>query len=67
MNLDGVAAAVRRERDNALDALPLVDADSRLGFHAEGHTNLFNRELIEEKIRQLDEITDVRIPAARSG
>ena len=32
---------------------------------AEGHTYLFSRELIEEKIGQLDEMLEVRIPAAR--
>jgi hypothetical protein len=64
--LDRLEAAVREERENATDALPLVDADPRLGFHAEGHTYLFNRELIEEKIGQLDEMLDVRIPQARN-
>ena len=63
--LDRLEAAVREERENAMEALPLVDADPRLGFHAEGHTYLFNRELIEEKIRQLDEMLETRIPEAK--
>jgi len=63
--LDRLEAAVREERENAIEALPLVDADPRLGFHAEGHTYLFNRELIEEKIRQLDEMLETRIPEAK--
>jgi hypothetical protein len=65
--LDRLERAVRRERQNALDALPLVDADPRLGFHAEGHTYLFNRELIEVKIRQLDEMLEIRLPDARES
>ncbi|MBN1674238.1 MAG: hypothetical protein JXR37_24530 [Kiritimatiellae bacterium] len=45
-----------RERENCAAALPLVDADPRLGFHGEAHGYLFDRPLIERKIAELDEM-----------
>ncbi|MGQ9553509.1 MAG: glycoside hydrolase family 20 zincin-like fold domain-containing protein [Anaerolineae bacterium] len=51
-----LVAIARRERANAAQALPLVDADPRLGFHGEAFGYLFNRPLIEQKLGELDDI-----------
>jgi len=44
---------LRDEERNCEEALPLVDADSRLGFHGEGYGYMFNRPLIEAKLSRL--------------
>lgn len=54
----------QRERDNAAAALPLVDADPRLGFHGEAYGYLYNRPLIERKIKELDQILSSLRPSA---
>jgi hypothetical protein len=43
------------EENNCEAALPLVDADSRLGFHGEAYGYMFNRPLIEAKLARLRE------------
>ncbi|MHB0878401.1 MAG: hypothetical protein ACYC5O_20385 [Anaerolineae bacterium] len=45
---------IRREHRDALEALPLVDADCRLGFHGEAYAYLFDRPLIEARVAALD-------------
>ncbi len=54
---------IQWERENALAALPLVDADARLGFHGEAYGYLFNRPLIEAKIAELDHLLASALPA----
>ncbi len=44
---------LRAEEANCEAALPLVDADARLGFHGEGYGYMFNRPLIEQKLERL--------------
>lgn len=46
---------IEDERENCEAALPLVDADSRLGFHGEAYGYMYNRELIEKKLARLEE------------
>ncbi len=65
--LDRMEAACRSELDNALAAIPLCDADSRLGWHGEAYGYMINRELIEDKLVGLREIMQERIPAERNG
>lgn len=43
------------ERRNCEAALPLVDADPRLGFHGEAYGYMYNRELIERKLARLED------------
>jgi len=64
--LDEMAAILVTERANCMECLPLVDADPRLGFHAEAYGYMFNRPLIEEKLRALDETLNVKIPALQA-
>jgi hypothetical protein len=65
--LDQMEATCRAELDNALSAIPLCEADSRLGWHGEAYGYMIDRELIEEKLVGLREIIERRIPAAREG
>ncbi len=65
--LDQMEATCRAELDNALSAIPLCEADSRLGWHGEAYGYMIDRELIEEKLVGLREIIEQRIPAARDG
>jgi uncharacterized protein (DUF1330 family) len=51
-----IVGVTQRERANAAQALFLVAADPRLGFHGEAFGYLFNRPLIEQKLGELDEI-----------
>jgi len=51
-----MVSVLEDERDNATQALELVDADPRLGFHGEAYGYLFNRPLIEAKLERLEQI-----------
>jgi len=57
----------RNEIANARSAIPLCEADSRLGFHGEAYGYMFNKELIEQKLAALEEIVSRRIPEYRSN
>jgi len=65
--LDELAAILQQEKTNSLASLPLVDADSRLGFHGEAYGYMFNRELIEKKLEALEETLTVKLPALRQS
>lgn len=63
--LERLEQICRDEVQNARAAIPLCEADSRLGFHGEAYGYLFNRDLIEEKLEGLQEILENRIPEMR--
>lgn len=63
--LDRLEQICYDEIDNATAAIPLCEADSRLGFHGEAYGYLYNKELIEEKLQGVREILDTHIPAQR--
>ena len=54
---------IDEERQNCEAALPLVDADPRLGFHGEAYGYMYSRELIEKKLARLQQTRD-RLAAA---
>ncbi len=62
--LDRLEAICREEADNARAAIPLCDADSRLGWHGEAYGYMINRELITAKLAKLDTVLD-RLAAER--
>lgn len=64
--LDRMDLICRDELENASSAIPLCEADSRLGWHGEAYGYLINRELIERKLEGLREIVEHRIPAERA-
>ncbi|MFP3904013.1 MAG: hypothetical protein ACLFWB_07205, partial [Armatimonadota bacterium] len=64
--LERIEQICRDEVENARAAIPLCEADSRLGFHGEAYGYLFNRKLIEEKLQRLQEILETHIPDMRS-
>jgi len=63
--LDRLVDILKKEKANCLESLPLVDRDSRLGFHGEAYGYMFNRELIEKKLAALEETLAVKVPALR--
>jgi hypothetical protein len=63
--LDQMEQVCRAEVDNAKSAIPLCDADSRLGWHGEAYGYMINRGLIEAKLTGLREILDERLPMER--
>lgn len=63
--LDRLAAICRAEIENSRLALPLVEADPRLGFHGEAYGYMFNQELIEQKIAGLELVLNQRIRGSR--
>ncbi len=54
-----IVQILRDELDICEQALELVDADPRLGFHGEAYGYLFNRPLIEEKVRRIKEMLTI--------
>ena len=64
--LDRMEQLCRDEHESATQAIPLCEADSRLGWHGEGYGYMINGPLIERKLEGLREIMQQRIPAERS-
>ncbi len=62
--LDEMEALLREEEQNVREALPLVDADSRLGWEP-SMDYMADREHLEWKLRQLDTLLNKTIPAYR--
>lgn len=56
----------RDEVANARAALPLVDADARLGWHGEAYGHMISRPLVEQKPAGLRAILGERIPQERA-
>jgi len=64
--LDRMEALCKDERATAALAIPLCEADSRLGWHGEAYGPMFTRELIEAKLAGLEDILTRRIPEERA-
>ncbi len=62
--LDAMVALARREIENAREAIPLVEADSRLGWEP-SMEYMTDREHLEWKIRQVTRVLEEAIPAYR--
>lgn len=65
--LDRVEDICRQEMENAARALPLLEADPRLGWHGEAYGYMISRPLVEEKLAQLRELLDARLPRERAA
>ncbi len=65
--LDEMERLVRDELAICTAAVPLCEADPRLGWHGEAYGYMFNAALIERKVAGLREILDDRLPAARAA
>ena len=71
--LDRMAAIARAELDNAQAALPIVCADSRIGYANSGRNDqtgvpragIYSPGAVEKKILQLRKLLDEQIPAER--
>ncbi|NUP98756.1 MAG: hypothetical protein HUU35_02750 [Armatimonadetes bacterium] len=63
--LERIEAICRAELDNCAEALPLLDADPRLGWHGEGYGYMINRSLVEAKMAGLRQLLAERLPAER--
>jgi len=64
--LDRMEELCRDEVGSARAAIPLCEADSRLGWHGEGYGYMVTPELIEAKLEGMRRIIDDRIPAERA-
>lgn len=64
--LDTMERLCRAELEDAAAAIPLCEADSRLGWHGEAYGYMITPELIEEKLAGLRQILEARIPAERA-
>lgn len=64
---DRLLAILERERRNAESVLPLLEADSRLGYASEGggiqRPGLFTPELVRWKLGQIEDVMYRQIPA----
>ena len=71
--LDAMTKIAKAERENAKAALPLVCADSRVGFANSGQMDqegvpragIYSPGSIEKKIEQVTRLIDVELPAMR--
>ncbi len=63
--LDRIEAICKDEMENAGRAIPLLQADPRLGWHGEAYGYMISPELVEQKLEGLREILERRIPQAR--
>ena len=64
--IDGIEQIVKAERENVLDTLPLVQADSRLGWEPSMEYTTDEKGL-KWKLRQLDYELTVKIPTYRKA
>lgn len=65
--LDRIESICRDELDNARQALPLLDADPRLGWHGEAYGYMISRPLVEEKLARLEKLLGERLPRERAA
>ncbi|MGD9497941.1 MAG: hypothetical protein AB7Y46_16680, partial [Armatimonadota bacterium] len=65
--LDRMERICRDEVDNIRAAIPLCEADSRLGWHGEAYGYMITPELIEAKLEGLRRLIEERIPSERAG
>jgi hypothetical protein len=64
--LDRMEAICRDELANAAAAIPLLQADPRLGWHGEAYGYMIAPEFVEQKLTGLRDILDRRIPDERA-
>jgi len=64
--LDRIEAICRDELENAAAAIPLLQADPRLGWHGEAYGYMINVPAIEDKLARLRELVEVRLPQERA-
>ncbi len=65
--LDRMEAVCRDETENAERAIPLLEADPRLGWHGEAYGYMISPELVRQKLEGLQDILQRRIPEARGA
>ena len=64
--LDEIEAIIRRERENVLDSIPIVQTDSRLGWEASMEYQA-DEECLNWKLRQLDYELNFTLPKFRKS
>ena len=64
--LDEIEALQLKEKENVLDTIPLVDADSALGFEP-SMLYLTDRRHLEWKLRQIDFVINIEMREMREG
>ena len=64
--IDGIEELIKKERENVLDTLPLVQADSRLGWEPSMEYTTDEKGL-RWKLRQLDYELTVKLPTYRKA
>ena len=64
--LDTIEAIIRRERENVLDTVPMVQTDSRLGWEASMEYQA-DEECLKWKLRQLDYELNFTLPKFRKS
>ena len=64
--LDEIEALQLREKENVLDTIPLVEADSALGFEA-SMLYVTDRRRLEWKLRQIDFVVNIEMRQMREG
>lgn len=65
--LDHIEAICHAELDNAAQAIPLMQADARLGWHGEAYGYMINVPAIEGKLARLRELVEERLPRERQA
>lgn len=65
--LDRMEEICRDELAVAPTSIPLMEADSRLGWHGEAYGYMISPDLVREKLARLQQIVDERIPQAREA
>lgn len=64
--LDEIEALQRKEKENVLDTIPLVEADSALGFEP-SMLYITDRRHLEWKLRQIDFVVNTEMREMREG
>lgn len=65
--LERIEQLCRQERELVAQALPLLQADPRLGFHGEGYGYMLTPELLQRKLAHLDANLNEGIAALRAA
>ena len=64
--LDEIEAIIRKERENVLDSIPIVQTDSRLGWEASMEYQA-DEQCLRWKLRQLDYELNFTLPKFRKS
>ena len=65
--LDRIEQICRQEMDNIRAAIPLLEADSRLGWHGEAYGYMITVFGVEEKLESLNTLVEERLPQERAA